>query len=105
MAANSVIIRVQRFNPDKDKKPYLEKFNFSPERDTTVLDALHAIKAEQDGTLTFRRSCRHAICGSCAMNVNGKNMLVCKTPLNDVLDKKGRMTVRPLPYLPSWREA
>jgi succinate dehydrogenase / fumarate reductase iron-sulfur subunit len=68
--------------------------------DTTILDALHRIKAEQDGSLTFRRSCRHAICGSCAMNVNGRNILVCKTPLRTQLDGQDRVTIRPLPYLP-----
>ncbi|MEJ2748077.1 MAG: 2Fe-2S iron-sulfur cluster-binding protein [Anaerolineae bacterium] len=93
-------IRIQRFNPDKDKKPYFDEFVIEPTSDTTVLDALHMVKAEQDGSVTFRRSCRHAICGSCAMNVNGSNMLVCKTPLRSVTDKKGMVTIRPLPYLP-----
>ncbi|MGW8318241.1 MAG: succinate dehydrogenase/fumarate reductase iron-sulfur subunit [Candidatus Promineifilaceae bacterium] len=93
-------IRVQRFNPDTDDKPSFQTFEVGVTRDTTVLEALHDIKAEQDGTLTFRRSCRHAICGSCAMNVNGKNLLVCKTPLQDVLDGKDQVTIRPLPYLP-----
>ncbi len=93
-------IRVQRFNPDTDDKPSFQTFEVGVTRDTTVLEALHDIKAEQDGTLTFRRSCRHAICGSCAMNVNGKNLLICKTPLQDVLDGKDQVTIRPLPYLP-----
>ena len=98
--ATKTTLRIQRFNPDKDKKPYLDEFTITPTPDTTVLDALHMVKAEQDGSVTFRRSCRHAICGSCAMNVNGSNMLVCKTPLRDVVDKKGAVTIRPLPYLP-----
>lgn len=96
----TVTVRVQRFNPDIDKKPYLQDFQVGMTSETTLLDALHEIKAEQDGTLTFRRSCRHAICGSCAMNINGKNMLVCKTPLRGHLDKDERVTIRPLPYLP-----
>ena len=93
-------VRVQRFNPDNDKKPYIQEFKVPLTSDTTILDALHYIKAELDGSLTFRRSCRHAICGSCAMNVNGRNMLVCKTPLRREMDKKGRVTVKPLSYLP-----
>jgi len=93
-------VRVQRFNPDTDKRPYLAEFTVIMGPDTTILDALHQIKAEQDGSLTFRRSCRHAICGSCAMNVNGHNILVCKTPLRKELDRQGRVTIRPLPYLP-----
>jgi succinate dehydrogenase / fumarate reductase iron-sulfur subunit len=96
----TVTVRVQRFNPDVDKKPYLAEFSVVMTPDTTILDALHQIKAEQDGSLTFRRSCRHAICGSCAMNVNGRNILVCKTPLRTQLDGQGQVTIRPLPYLP-----
>ena len=96
----TVTVRVQRFNPDVDKKSYLAEFSVVMTPDTTILDALHQIKAEQDGSLTFRRSCRHAICGSCAMNVNGRNILVCKTPLRTQLDGQGKVIVRPLPYLP-----
>lgn len=98
--AKKILLRIQRFNPDSDNKPYYDDFEVAVEQDTTLLDALHSVKAEQDGTLTFRRSCRHAICGSCAMNVNGRNILVCKTPIQQVLDRRGRVTVRPLPYLP-----
>lgn len=94
------IIKIQRFNPDTDKKPVIQEFKVKMTRDTTILDALHEIKTHQDGSLTYRRSCRHAICGSCAMNVNGKNMLVCNMPLQNQLDKKRRVTIRPLPYLP-----
>ncbi len=95
-----VTVRVQRFDPDVDPKPYLQDYQVLMEPDTTLLDALHAIKTEQDGTVTFRRSCRHAICGSCAMNVNGLNKLVCHTPLRDELDGNGQVTIKPLPYLP-----
>lgn len=93
-------VHVQRFNPDQDAKPYLQAYQVPLAQDTTLLDALHLIKTRQDGSLTFRRSCRHAICGSCAMNVNGRNMLVCNTPLRKMLDRKGEVTIRPLPYLP-----
>ncbi len=94
------ILRIQRFNPDVDKKPHFQEFQVALKKGQTVLDALHEIKETQDGSLTFRRSCRHAICGSCAMNVNGKNMLVCETPLRANLDRNSRITIRPLPYLP-----
>jgi succinate dehydrogenase / fumarate reductase iron-sulfur subunit len=99
-AHRRVIVRVQRFNPDVDKKPYFDDFPLTPSSDTTVLDALHEIKTQQDGSVTYRRSCRHAICGSCAMNVNGRNILVCNTPLRDVVDGSDTVTIRPLPYLP-----
>ncbi len=96
----TAIVRIQRFNPDVDKKPHMQDFTVPLTPGTTILDALHQIKTEQDGSLTFRRSCRHAICGSCAMNVNGRNVLVCKTPLARELDKQGCVTIKPLPYLP-----
>lgn len=97
---NKAIVRIQRFNPEKDNKPFFQEYTVPVTRETTILDALHEIKTHQDGSLTYRRSCRHAICGSCAMNVNGKNMLVCNTPLSKHLGKKGIVTIRPLPYLP-----
>lgn len=97
---NTATLRIQRFNPETERKPRLENFRVALTPDTTVLDALHAIKAEQDGSLTFRRSCRHAICGSCAANVNGRNVLVCKTRLAAEVGKGKTVTVRPLPYLP-----
>lgn len=93
-------VRVQRYNPDVDKKPYLEEFKLDIGPDTTILDALEEVKGDQDGSLTFRRSCRHAICGSCAMNVNGANMLVCNRRVEEVLDGKNAVTIKPLPYLP-----
>lgn len=61
----------------------------------TVLDALNEIKWNQDGTLTYRRSCRHGICGSCAMKINGINGLACETQIKDL--KKGTIHVDPLP--------
>jgi succinate dehydrogenase / fumarate reductase iron-sulfur subunit len=97
---SAAVVLVQRFNPDVDRKPHLQEFQVPLTPGTTVLDALHQIKTEQDGSLTYRRSCRHAICGSCAMNVNGRNLLVCKTPLKNELNRRGRVTIRPLPYLP-----
>ena len=93
-------VRIQRFIPDVDLKPRWEEFKLEVGQDTTILDALHEIKSHQDGTLTYRKSCRHAICGSCAMNVNGKNMLVCNTPINDEMNKKGKISIKALPYLP-----
>jgi succinate dehydrogenase / fumarate reductase iron-sulfur subunit len=93
-------VRVQRFNPDTDQKPHLQTYQVEMTQGMTILDALHRIKTEQDGSVTYRRSCRHAICGSCAMNVNGSNRLVCESPLKDHLDGRGTVTIRPLPFLP-----
>lgn len=97
---NQAIICVQRFNPDVDEKPYWQNFTVAVTDETTLLNALQEVKTTQDGSLTFRKSCRHAICGSCAMNVNGRNLLVCNTPLRKMLDSKGVVEIRPLPYLP-----
>jgi len=97
---DTAIVRVQRFHPETDRRPRLERYSVPLTSDTTVLDALHWIKTEVDGSLTFRRSCRHAICGSCAMNVNGRNVLVCKTSLAREVGKGRPVTIRPLPYLP-----
>lgn len=94
------VILLQRYNPDVDSKPYWDEFTLEIGSDTTILDALETVKLEQDGSVTFRRSCRHAICGSCAMNVNGVNMLVCNRRLEEVLNRKGQVRIRPLPYLP-----
>ncbi len=100
MADSKATVRIQRFNPDVDKKPYLDEFEVEITPDTTILDALEDVKAHQDGSVTFRRSCRHAICGSCAMSVNGVNTLVCNRRVFNFLDRKGRITIRPLPFLP-----
>jgi succinate dehydrogenase / fumarate reductase, iron-sulfur subunit len=100
MEHKTATVRVRRFNPDEDKKPRWQNFEIELTPDKTVLGALEEIKAYHDGTLTFRRSCRHAICGSCAMMVNRKNALVCTTPLKDVVDRKGVASIEPLPYLP-----
>lgn len=96
----NVTVRVQRFNPDVDKKPHMQDFTVPMTPETTLLDALQYVKTELDGSVTFRKSCRHAICGSCAMYVNGANKLVCHTPLAESLDSKDTVTIAPLPYLP-----
>lgn len=93
-------VRIRRFNPDVDRKPYWQDFQVEVTPEKTVLSALEEIKAEQDGSVTFRRSCRHAICGSCAMMVNRQNILVCSKPLAEALNKKGVVMIEPLPYLP-----
>lgn len=95
----TVTMRIQRFNPDVDKKTHMQDFKVEVPAGITLLETLEFIKNKMDGTLTYQKSCRHAICGSCAMNVNGKNMLVCKVPLRDVV-VNGKVEVRPLQYVP-----
>jgi succinate dehydrogenase/fumarate reductase iron-sulfur protein len=93
-------VRIQRFNPDTDKEPHFQEYEVQMTQGMTILDALHLIKTEQDGSVTYRRSCRHGICGSCGMNINGVNMLACENQLKDHLDDNGSITIRPLSYVP-----
>lgn len=91
-------LRVYRFDPDSAEKPHVDSFrldrqSFGP----MVLDALIHIKSSIDSTLTFRRSCREGICGSCAMNINGVNRLACTTSLGHLA---GEIRIYPLPHMP-----
>jgi succinate dehydrogenase / fumarate reductase iron-sulfur subunit len=90
--------RIYRFNPDSGENPRLDTFVLDVKSTgPMVLDALIQIKAAVDSSLTFRRSCREGICGSCAMNINGVNRLACTTAMQD-LDEEVR--IYPLPHMP-----
>jgi succinate dehydrogenase / fumarate reductase iron-sulfur subunit len=80
----AVTLTVRRFDPDVDAEPYWQSFDLEMFGTDRVLDALHKIKWEQDGSLSFRRSCAHGVCGSDAMRINGRNRLACKTLLKDL---------------------
>ncbi len=89
--------RVYRWDPDEGGNPRMDTFEIDVDDcGPMVLDALIKIKDEIDSTLTFRRSCREGICGSCAMNIDGKNDLACLAPIED---SKGEIAVRPLPHM------
>lgn len=79
-----VEVKIMRFNPETDRKPHWEKYTVEQEPTDRVLDALNTIKWNIDGTLTFRRSCAHGVCGSDAMRINGRNRLACKLLVQDV---------------------
>ncbi|HEX3203192.1 MAG TPA: succinate dehydrogenase iron-sulfur subunit [Nitrospiraceae bacterium] len=87
---------IRRFNPEIDPHPHDEDYRLEVGRGTTVLDGLIRIKNEQDGTLSFRYSCRSAICGSCAMTINGHEKLACRTSVRKELERHGDITVQPL---------
>src|SRR5512142_3431374 len=91
-------LRILRFDPERDQKPHEESYQVEAAPMDRVLDLLHKVKWQQDGTLTFRRSCAHGICGSDAMLINGRNRLACKIRV-DQLGKR-RISVAPLPGLP-----
>jgi len=92
-----VKVKVRRFNPEKDRRPYWAEYRLDAQPTDRVLDCLTQIKDQQDGTLTFRRSCAHGICGSDAMVINGRNRLACKVLVRD-LGKN--IVVEPLRGLP-----
>ncbi|MFI4879402.1 MAG: succinate dehydrogenase iron-sulfur subunit [Steroidobacterales bacterium] len=91
-------VRIYRFNPDSGENPRLDTFELDTKScGPMVLDALIQIKAATDSSLTFRRSCREGICGSCAMNINGVNRLACTTPMQEL---QGDIRIYPLPHMP-----
>ncbi|MBB5020022.1 succinate dehydrogenase / fumarate reductase iron-sulfur subunit [Chitinivorax tropicus] len=92
---------IYRYNPDVDAKPYMQDYDVELEpSDKKLLDALMRLK-NVDDTLSFRRSCREGVCGSDAMNINGKNGLACIT---DVATLKQPIELRPLPGMPVVRD-
>lgn len=93
----NVKVKIRRFNPEKDRKPYWGEYTLDAQPSDRVLDLLVSIKENQDGTLTFRRSCAHGICGSDAMVINGHNRLACKVLVKDF---GKQVTVEPLRGLP-----
>jgi succinate dehydrogenase / fumarate reductase, iron-sulfur subunit len=88
-----VTLRIQRFNPELDREPHYKEYTVEVDPVDRVLDALNTVKWYQDGTLTFRRSCAHGICGSDAMRINGVNRLACKVLMRDV---GAKVTIEPL---------
>ncbi|MFJ6602852.1 succinate dehydrogenase iron-sulfur subunit [Streptomyces lydicus] len=84
----TVTFRIRRFNPEVSEEASWQDFQLEIDPKERVLDALHKIKWELDGSLTFRRSCAHGICGSDAMRINGRNRLACKTLIKDINPEK-----------------
>jgi succinate dehydrogenase / fumarate reductase iron-sulfur subunit len=93
----TVTLKVKRYNPERDTAPHWQEFTVEAEGTDRVLDALHQAKWFQDGTLTFRRSCAHAVCGSDAMVINGENALACAKLIQDV---GTHITIEPIRGLP-----
>ena len=88
---------VYRWNPEDEGNPRIDSYEVDMDKcGPMVLDAIIKIKNETDSTLTFRRSCREGICGSCAMNIDGTNTLACTKSIDDV---KGDVNIYPLPHM------
>ena len=97
-AKNKRTFRVYRWNPDDKDNPRIDSYEIDMDKcGPMVLDALIHIKNNVDSTLTFRRSCREGVCGSCAMNIDGTNTLACTKSCDDV---KGDVKISPLPHMP-----
>ena len=97
-----VKFEIYRYDPDKDERPYMQKLEVELQpTDKMLLDALVRIKNDVDDSLALRRSCREGVCGSDAMNINGKNGLACTTNLREL---KEPIVLRPLPGLPVIRD-
>ena len=89
-----VTMKIFRFDPEKDKKPHYESYKLEVEETDRILDMLEYVKGFHDGTLSFRRSCAHGVCGSDAMRINGRNYLACKVLVRDLHSDK--ITVEPI---------
>ena len=99
-----VTLSIYRYNPEVDAKPYMQDYDIltSAQADVMLLTLLERLKAEQDPTLSYRRSCREGVCGSDGMNINGKNGLACITTVSDL--KTDKIVLRPLPGFPVIRD-
>ena len=92
------VFKIYRFDPDVDEQPRIDSYEIDiADCGPMVLDALIKIKDQVDSTLTFRRSCREGICGSCSMNIDGTNTLACLKPISEI---KGDAKIFPLPHMP-----
>lgn len=100
----SLTLSIYRYNPEIDTKPYMKDYavTIPTKSDPMLLALLERIKAEQDATLSFRRSCREGVCGSDGMNINGKNGLACITSLSNL--NTDTVVIRPLPGFPVVRD-
>jgi succinate dehydrogenase / fumarate reductase, iron-sulfur subunit len=99
-ALMTVSLRVKRYDPERDTKPHWQQFTVEGVEGTDrVLDVLHKVKWFQDGTLTFRRSCAHGVCGSDAMVINGENGLACQVLIQDVGTKITVEAIRGFPVI------
>ena len=97
-ASNTKIFKIYRYDPDSGENPRLDTFEVDLNTcGPMVLDALIKIKNEIDPTLTFRRSCREGVCGSCAFNIDGTNTLACIKAISDIQDE---VKIYPLPHMP-----
>lgn len=100
----NLTLSIYRYNPEVDAKPYMKEYELAipVKSDPMLLTLLERLKAEQDSSITYRRSCREGVCGSDGMNINGTNGLACITPMSQLNTDK--IVIRPLPGFPVIRD-
>jgi succinate dehydrogenase / fumarate reductase iron-sulfur subunit len=98
-------LEIQRFNPEADAESVYQTYEVEAEPTDRILDVLMQVKRFQDGTLAFRKSCAHGVCGSDAMRINGRDRLACKTLVRDVAESEGaKVRIEPLRHFPVLRD-
>ena len=102
MNPSTLKLKIKRYNSEKTPSSWLETFVVETRKGMNLLEALLRIQDEQDSTLSFRYSCRGAVCGSCGMKVNGELVLACRTPVERLLGKV--VLIEPLPFFPAIRD-
>jgi fumarate reductase iron-sulfur subunit len=102
--ADKITLEVARYSPEQHSRPCFQSYEVPAHKDWVVLDALNYIKDKQDGSLTYRWSCRMGICGSCGMMVNGEPKLTCATFLSSYAGNGNKIRVEPLRYFPVIRD-
>ena len=90
------VFKIKRYNPEKQEEPFSQDFELENTAEMTLLDCMNEIKWTQDGSLTYRMSCRSAICGSCAVRANGRALLACQKQADYIKDENGIITIEPL---------
>ena len=99
-----VKLKVRRYDPESGEEAHYQDYSVDMPPTATVLDALIEVREYQDGTLSLRCSCRSAICGSCAMRINGRARLACKTQISGVIDDNGEILVEPAGNMPTIKD-
>ena len=100
-----IVLRIRRFDPEADREPRDKDYPVEVEPTDRILDALMEVKSLQDGSLSFRKSCAHGVCGSDAMIIGGKERLACKTLVRDVANAENAVvTIEPLKHMAVQRD-
>jgi len=98
IATTTVKLKIQKFDPEMDAEPYWREYVIQAKPGMTMLEALFEVLNKQDGSLSFRFCCRGAVCGACAMMINGKIRLACETQVSAMRDKREPILVGPMPH-------